>query len=152
MIVSKYISSELVSADFPDAPNPNGCALKTYKADDIKLVFLKNPSSLGLSPTVVIPYALVALNSDGEYIFAAALEQTDLRELSSLTSIPLRQLQEEEGVRGFLTNAKLVLYGDDKKEDLGSYSILLSEIDAIADDLMEYALDSLDILTEAEEI
>lgn len=150
MIVNKYIADEIDKTLFPDAPNPNSGIMKKYKAEGIDLFFCKNPLSLGLSPTEKIAYSLVALNSEDEYIFAVSIVQTDLRELSYLTNIPLRQLQEEEGVKGFFTSPRLVLFGSERREDLGQYPKALS--DSIVDDLLEYALDSLDILSDPEEV
>lgn len=150
MIVNKYIADEIDKELFPDAPNPGSGVLKRYSAEGLTLLFCKNPSSLGLSPTEKIAYSLVAMSADNEYIFAVSIVQTDLRELSYLTNIPLRQLQEEEGVKGFLTSPKLILFGSERREDLGQYPRNLS--DSIVDDLLEYALDSLDILSDPEEI
>lgn len=150
MIVNKYIAEEIDRSVFPDAPDPNSGVLRKYKADGITFFFCKRPASCGLAPIDRIVYSLVAFSSEDEYIFAASVVESDLRELSNLANIPLRQLQEEMGVKGFYTAPRLVLYGSGRREDLGLYPNEVSDL--MVDDLFEYALDSLDILSDPEEI
>lgn len=150
MIVNKFLSNELDSDRFPNAPSPRSIVLKRFKADGIKLVFCKNPSCCGLSPTVSISYALMAFNEDDEYIYAVSVERTDLREMASLIGMSVKKLQEEEGVKGFFGEPHIVMYGDDRREDLGAYSGNIDDL--IVNNLMEYALDSLDILSDPEEL
>ena len=151
MIVNKYISEEIDPSLFPNAPAPNSNIIKRFIADGIKLALEQNPSCIGLSPIVDVPFALVALNEDDEYIYSVSIEKIDLRILSSLIGVSVKQLQEEEGVKGFFTSPHIVMYGDGKREDLGVFPGTIS-IDTIADSLMEYALDSLDLIEDPVEV
>ena len=161
MIVSKYISEEIDSSTLPNAPEPTSNVIRRFISDDINLSLCKNPNTIGLSPMTNIPFAMVAYNSDGEYIFAVSIEKTDLRIMSSLIGISVKNLQEEEGVAGFFTEPHIVLYGDGKREDLGPCNIQYLEknksidnipIDDAVSVLMEYAIDSLDLITEPKEV
>ncbi len=151
MIVNRYISEPLDSTSFPNAPNPNSNVIKKLVVEELELALLKNPIALGLSPIVAISYALVAMNKEGEYIYAVSVESLDLREMSNLIGVSVKQLQQEEGVKGFFTKPHIVMYGDGKKEDLGIYPKAIGE-DTILEDLLEYAFDSLDILEEPTEV
>ncbi|GEM_PF-1897856 len=150
MIVNKYISEEIDGSRFANAPMPECNVIKRYASDDIKLLFEKNPSTIGQISVVDIPYALVALNADGEYIFASSIEKNDLRTVSSMIGVPVKCLQEEEGVKGFFSPAHIVIYGDGKREDLGVLTIPENK-EEIIDLLMEYAIDSLDLIEDPRE-
>lgn len=151
MIVSKYIADEIDPSRFPNAPSPKARAIKRFASEGISFVLSENPAPIGLAPIVCIPFSLLAFNDDDEYIYAVSIEKSDLRELANLIGVPLKELQEEEGVKGFYSLPHIVMYGDDKREDLGIFQERFTR-DNIADILMEYAIDSLDIIEEPKEV
>ena len=135
---------------FPTIPMPESAVVRRYEAGDIEIRYHRNPELMGSDVVIATPYAVSAY-WHGKYIFAAAIEADDLRAIAPMTGIPLRELQEEYGVKGFYGERKISLYGEGEKESLGEYQGSGKEEDIIRF-LLSLVLDSLDELAEPVEI
>ena len=67
--------------------------------------------------------------------------------MSPMIGIPLRELQEEYGVKGFYGEPKISLYGEGEKESLGVYQGVNDEEEIIRF-LLSVALDTVDEIAE----
>lgn len=142
--------TESIVGTFPTIPAPESAVVKRYKAADLEMRYHRNPELIGSDVMIAAPYS-VTVHYSGRYIFAVSIEQDDLRAMAPVIGIPLRELQEEYGVRGFYGEPKISLYGGREKESLGIYQGTKDE-DEIIDFLLSVALDSLDELAEPVEI
>ena len=149
MIVDKRLCEEIDSSLLPNAADPDSYAMRRYTVEGLDVRFLKAPKPLSETSIVSIEYALVALYN-GEYIYSVYVEREDLRELSSLLHVSVKELQSDYNTRGFFTPSHIVAYGDGVKEDLGL--IALKDEDAIFQILSDTLLDSLDLIEELKEI
>ncbi len=141
-------NAESIVGSFPTIPDPESAIARRYKAADIEIRYHKNAMLMGDDVVIATPYSVTA-HVGGRYIFAASIERDDLRAISPMIGIPLRELQEEYGVRGFYGEPKVSLYGDGEKESLGVYQGLNNE-DEIVSFLLSIVLDTLDEIAEPE--
>ena len=148
MIIDKRIAEELEPSMFPNLPDPESGIAKRYKADGIDIRFIRRPGCLSSLGVVSIDYAMCAIY-DGRLIYAVSSEREDLRELSHMLGVSVKELQSDYGIKGFFTPAHIIQYGDGQKEDLG----LMQACDgkAVFSLFSEALLDSLDIIGELEE-
>ena len=122
MILDKVTASVLTVKDWPTLADIRTGVVKRDRDEEtgLDLIFMKNPSSLGDDSMVAISHSVAALR-DGMMIFSASLESLDLRSLSSALGESVKSLQGEYGIRGYLTPARITLYGNGEKEDIGVY-------------------------------
>lgn len=122
MILDKDTASVLTVKDWPTLADIRTGVVKRDRDEEtgLDLIFMKNPSSLGDDSMVAISHSVAALR-DGMMIFSASLESLDLRSLSSALGESVKSLQSEYGIRGYLTPARITLYGNGEKEDIGVY-------------------------------
>lgn len=149
MIIDKRLADELDTSLFPNLPDPESGIIREYEAEGMHVNFLKRPkccSSLGI---VSIEYAMCAIYN-GEYIYAISVEREDLRDLSVLLGVSVKELQNDYCTKGFFTPAHIIQYGAGLKEDLG---LMQSSDEKTTFSLLsETLLDSLDIIGELEEV
>lgn len=148
MIIDKRLADELDTAMFPNLPDPESGIIRRYRVEGIEVHFLKRPECLSTLGIVSIEYAICAL-FNGEYIYAISSEREDLRELSSLLGVSVKELQSDYGTKGFFTPAHIIQYGDGNKEDLGLMQV--SDEKAVFALFSETLLDSLDLIGDLEE-
>ena len=142
--------TESIVGTFPTIPAENSAVVRCYKAGDLEIRYHRNAESTGSDVMIAIPYS-VSVHYDGEYIFAASIERDDLRAISPMIGVPIRELQEEYGVKGFYGEPKVSLYGNGEKESLGVYQGMNNE-EEIIDFLLSLVLDTFDELAEPVEI
>lgn len=146
MLLDKDTAEVLTASVNPNIPDPGKGIVETRNVEGIEIRFLRNAESVGFNSVVVLPYAVVALRN-GEYIAAAAVEREDLRELSHMTGVSLKTLQSEYGVKGYLLDPRVSLYGGGTSETLGRLTLSLDE-ESVKAFLYETVLDMLDIIDE----
>ncbi len=142
--------AESIVGTFPTVPDPDSAVVRVYTAGGLEMRYHRNAELLGSDVVIAAPYSLT-VHYDGRYVFAVSIERDDLRAISPLIGVPLRELQEEYGVKGFYGEPKISLYGDGEKESLGVYQGMNDEEEIIRF-LLSVALDSLDELAEPEEV
>ncbi len=121
-----------VSVDYDPQVKP----FRVYSYSDMEIRCYLNPAS---PSEITASDASAAVWHNGKCIFAAAAEKDDLRAMSLYSGIPIRELQEDYGVRGFYSNARIVAYGNGERENMGQmlespgreglFQILLTVID-----------------------
>ncbi|MBO8437065.1 MAG: hypothetical protein IAA97_08820 [Spirochaetes bacterium] len=142
--------TESIEGAFATIPLSDSAVVRCYQAGDIEIRYHRNPELAGSDVMIATPYAVSAY-WNGRYIFAAAIEADDLRAIAPMAGIPLRELQEEYGVKGFYGEKKISLYGGGEKESLGEYQGSEKEEDVI-NFLLSLVLDSLDEIAEPVEV
>ena len=148
MTVDRTMAPVLEKRISPDIADPEKNVRGRWMAEGVELVLLKNAIPMGEDSIVYIPWAMVA-KEDGRPVFSIQLEKEDLRILSSLTGESLRSLQEDYGTRSFYSALRVNMYGNGFRESLGTYGGSEREEDVVSY-LLEAALDTLDIVEEAE--
>ncbi len=146
MIVFPEIAEE-IGSNLRDAPSENVFDSEK-KEGNLILRFSKYPRTISDDGIKVLDSAVMVFYK-GKYIFAATLEKTDLRSLSLLTGRSVKNLQDDYQVKSFFTEPRLVLYGNNQKEDLGLYTGETKNKDNIIEVLLSYVMDAVD--TEDEE-
>ena len=149
MIIDRKVAEVILGA-FPTLPMPGSAVCRTYNAGDLEIRYHRNPESAGSDVVIAISYA-VTVHYKGKYIFASSIERDDLRAISPMIGVPLRELQEEYGVKGFYGEPKVLLYGNGEKESLGPYQGMNKE-EEIIDFLLSVVLDTFDELAEPVEV
>ena len=147
MIISKIIAEELDFYRFPNIPMPEKGVIKRYELEGMELHFIKNALPKNPQSVVSITYAMTVEN-DGEYIYAISLEKEDLRVLSSMLGVSVKELQQDYGTKGFFGQEHVVMYGDGRREDLGPYSGAIDE-EAILNYFLDAIYDSFDTVEDA---
>ena len=127
-----------IEMTFPTIPNPDSAVVRVYTAGGLEMRYHRNAELMGSD---------VVIASHGRYIFAVSIERDDLRTMSPMIGIPLRELQEEYGVKGFYGEPKISLYGEGEKESLGVYQGVNDEEEIIRF-LLSVALDTVDEIAE----
>lgn len=149
MIIDRNESEDIRGA-FPTVPSEDSAVVRRYRAGDLEIRYHRGAETAGDDVMIAVPYSMTVHRS-GSYIFAVSIERDDLRSLSPMLGIPLRELQEEYGVKGFYGEPKVSLYGNGEKESLGGYQGLNDE-DEIIRFLLSVVLDTFDEIAEPEEI
>lgn len=141
---------ESIVGSFPTIPDENSAVAKRYQVGDLEVRYHRNGEAIGSDVMIAIPYSL-SVHWNGKYIFAVSIERDDLRAISPMIGVPLRELQEEYGVKGFYGDPKVSLYGNGEKESLGDYQGMNKE-EEIIDFLLSVVLDTFDELAEPVEL
>ena len=150
MIVSRIISEELDFHRFPNIPALGKGVIRRFRLEGMDLCFMRNPIPMNPQSVVSISYAMKVEN-DGEYLYAISLEKEDLRVLSSMLGIPVKELQMDYSTKGFFGPEHIVMYGDERRDDLGPYSGAKDE-ESILNYFLEAVYDSFDTAEDAEEV
>ncbi len=135
-----------IEMTFPTIPNPDSAVVRVYTAGGLEMRYHRNAELMGSDVVIASPYSLT-VHFNGRYIFAVSIERDDLRTMSPMIGIPLRELQEEYGVKGFYGEPKISLYGEGEKESLGVYQGVNDEEEIIRF-LLSVALDTVDEIAE----
>ena len=120
MIIDKRTASDLMSDDFQTLPARDSGVVRRYGYADMEVLLHKDPRPVSDSTVVVLTHA-ASVYWKGRLIFAASLEREDLRVMAPLLGMSLKELQADYGIRGFLADPKIVLYGNGEKESLGAF-------------------------------
>lgn len=150
MVVNRILSDPIDISRFPNAPRTDKGIVKRFTLEGMELAFHKNGIPSGQDSVVSIGYALT-VKDDGEYIYAISLEREDLRVLASMLGISVKELQADYGTKSFYGSYRIVMYGNDRKEDIGAYPGEMDEA-AILSYFLEAVYDSFDTIEDAEEI
>ncbi len=146
MLVNMHFAPALSGHDYPSVPDWTAKPMKRFSCADVTINYYRNVRTASGEDYVCIAHSLVAFY-ENEPRFAVSVEKQDLRSLSFLLGQPLKDLQKEYGVRGYLTEGVTVLYGNGDREELGPlqseekeefllpylFDILLDGIDYIED-------------------
>lgn len=146
MLVDMHRSPVLSGHDYPSVPDWTAHPAKRFSCADVTINYYRNVRTASGEDYVCIAHSLVAFYEDKPR-FAVSVEKQDLRSLSSLLGTPLRDLQQEYGVKGYLTEGTVVMYGNGERDELGPlqteekeeyllpclFDILLDSIDYIED-------------------
>ncbi len=124
-------------------PNPR-TAGTTYTLGAARCVFQHRPPCVSNDDMVAISWAMQVYRGK-DLVLTLSLEQEDLRSMSELSGVPLRDLQEEYGTRGYLGPVRTKLFTCEVYEDLGPYEGSLKEEDACRF-LLDTVADTLDIV------
>lgn len=151
MTVDRALSSSIGLFLSPNIVDSKRGRIKQWKCEDLDFYLIRDGFPLGENSIVQVPYAL-CVEKDDKLIFSIQIEREDLRILSSMTGESLRELQSDYGVKGFLSKETVSMYGDDKRESLGSFDFQSFSNEAIVDYLLDAALDSLECEEEALEV
>lgn len=140
-----YLEDERLNSSIsPNIPDPNKNVVKGWKTPNgLELRLIENGYSLGANCVVNIPWALSILKAN-RYIIAISIERIDLRAVSAFTGEAVKLLSSEYGVKGYLTDANLVIYKGEEKEEVGKVSVSLKR-EEIERYLLDTALDLLDV-------
>ncbi len=149
MILDRRETDSIIGT-FPTIPDPDSAVVRVYKAADLEMRYHRNAELMGSDVVIYTPYS-ITVHYQGRYIFAVSIERDDLRAMAPMIGVPLRELQEEYGVKGFYGEPKVSLYGGEEKESLGTYQGMNDEEEIIRF-LLSAALDSLDEIAEPEEV
>lgn len=149
MLVNPEYSSPFAPHSFPSLARGECNVIRRFRAGEWDIVFEKMPQCTGEDFTY-IHFALLAY-LDGELYCEVAIESLDLRSLSSSLGESLRELQNEYGVRGYVTKPRLVIYGDERREELEEVTSPLKE-ELVLPYMMDFLLDSLDCTAEPETV
>lgn len=141
MIVDTYTAKELDYSLFPSLPLPSFPYTKKWRAEDLTLLLLHNPPVE--APSTFVSWSLLALKED-KVIYVISLEKDDIRGLSDLLGVSVKELQKEYGTKSFYGKSKVVMYGNNEREEWEEYSGDERE-ETVEEKLMETLLDALDI-------
>ena len=120
MIIDKKNAPDLMNADFQTLPVSDSGIRARYRYSDMEVIAHRNPVTVSDSSVVVLTHAVSVYYRD-RMIFAAPIEREDLRQMAPLLGMSLKELQADYGVKGFLGEPRIILYGNDMKESLGEY-------------------------------
>lgn len=150
MVVNRILTDPIDISRFPNAPRTDKGIVKRFDLEGLEVAFHKNAIPSGSESVVSIGYAMT-VKDDGEYIYAISLEREDLRILASMLGISVKELQSDYGTKSFYGSYKIVMYGNDRKEDIGAYPGEMEE-SAILNYFLEAVYDSFDTVEDAEEL
>ena len=142
MIIDRKTATDLMNADFQTLPVKDSGVERRYRYADMDVILHKNPRLVSQSAVVILTHAVSVYRHDA-LIFSAAIEREDLREMAPLLGMPLKALQADYGIRGFLADPKIVLYGNGEKESLGEYAGSMED-EAVFSFLLSLVDDSFD--------
>lgn len=148
MIIDRETAASIPS--FPTIPMEDSAVVRRYRAGDLEIRYHRGPELAGDDIMIIAPYSMT-VHCGGRYLFAVSIERDDLRAMSPMMGIPLRELQSEYGVKGFYGSPMVTLYGNGDKESLGRYQGENDEEEIIRF-LLSVVLDSFDEVEEPEEI
>ncbi len=146
MLVDISSCIPLTRHDFPSLPGEGVNIVRRFTAGDIDILFEKMPPSASGEDIVYIHYSLIAKHG-GDTVCVVSLESIDLRSLASSTGESVKEIQREYGTRGFLSPARLVIYGNGEKEEMEGLSVELRD-EYVLPYMMDYLLDALDCADE----
>ncbi len=148
MILDRFTEEILTPDISQNIPRPDKGVIGKRTVEGIEIRLLKNGVPSGFNSVVTIPWALCALR-DGKYIFAVSVEREDLREISRMTGMSVKTLLSEYGVKNYLLDPVLVMYGEGEREELGRFTLPLDE-DGVKKYLNEALLEALDLIEDDE--
>ncbi len=148
MILDRFTEEILTPDISQNIPRPDNGVIEKRTVEGIEIRLLKNGVPSGFNSVVTIPWALCALR-DGKYIFAVSVEREDLREISRMTGMSVKTLLSEYGVKNYLLDPVLVMYGEGEREELGRFTLPLDE-DGVKKYLNEALLEALDLIEDDE--
>lgn len=149
MILDRFTEEILTPDISQNIPNPDKGVIEKRNVEGIEIRLIKDGVPSGFNSVVTIPWALCALR-DGMYIFAVSVEREDLREISRMTGMSVKTLLSEYGVKNYLLEPVLVMYGGGEREELGRFTLPLDE-EGVKRYLNEALLDALDLIEEGDE-
>ena len=144
MIIDK---TEAQPLDFPTIPMKDSAVKARYSFDDMEIRYHRGPELKGDDVMIYTPFSMTVYYN-GKCIFAASIEEDDLRALSPMLGESIRDLQAEYGVRGFYGNPMISLYGNGEKESLGHY-LGTEDEEAVMEFLLSLVYDSFDSAEDA---
>ncbi|MDD7270628.1 MAG: hypothetical protein PUH25_01990 [Spirochaetales bacterium] len=146
MIIDIHKIPELTRKDFSSVPDVSQNPVKRFKCADIKINYYKNVKTASGEDYVFIAHSLVAFFNDKAKI-AVSVEKQDLRALSQMLGVSLRELQKENNTRGLYSSGEVVMYSSGQKEEYGPLSVEEKE-EYILPFLFDLLLDSIDYIEE----
>ncbi|MGN0907923.1 MAG: hypothetical protein ACI4NM_12320 [Bullifex sp.] len=146
MLVDMHKAPALSGHDYPSVPDWNVSPSKRFACADVTINYYRNVRTASGEDYVCIAHSLVAFH-DGVPRFAVSVEKQDLRSLSSLLGTQLRDLQKEYGVKGYLTEGAVILYGNGEREEMGALQTEEKE-EYLLPYLFDILLDSIDYIEE----
>lgn len=149
MILDRFTEEILTPDISQNIPHPDKGVIEKRNVEEIEIRLIKDGVPSGFNSVVTIPWALCALR-DGKYIFAVSIEREDLREISHMTGMSVKTLLSEYGVRNYLLDPVLVMYGGGEREELGRFT-LSSDEEGVKRYLFEALLEALDLVEEDDE-
>lgn len=149
MILDRFTEEILTPDISQNIPHPDKGVIEKRKVEEIEIRLIKDGVPSGFNSVVTIPWALCALR-DGKYIFAVSIEREDLREISHMTGMSVKTLLSEYGVKNYLLEPVLVMYGGGEREELGRFTLPLDE-EGVKRYLFEALLEALDLVEEDDE-
>ena len=149
MIVDRFTEETLSPSISQNIPSPDRGVREIRTVEGIEIRYIENGVPSGFNSVVTIPYALAAVR-DGKYIFCVSIEREDLREISRMTGTAVKTLSEEYGVRGYLLDPTVVMYGEGEREEIGRFPLSFDR-DTVKAYLNETLLDTLDLIEEDDE-
>lgn len=147
MIINRILAEELDPFRFPNIPSTKKGVIKRYKLEGMDLSFIRNGVPENMQSVVSISYAMT-VEQEGECIFVISLEKEDLRVLSSMLGVSVKELQQDYMTKSFFGPEHIVMYGDERREDIGIYNGSRSE-DDILSYFLEAVYDSFDSIEDA---
>ncbi len=146
MLVDMHSAPVLSGHDYPSVPDWTASPAKRFSCADVTINYYRNVRTASGEDYVCIAHSLVAFY-DNKPRFAVSVEKQDLRSLSSMLGASLRDLQKEYGVRGYLTEGNVVMYGNGERDELGVLQTEEKE-EYLIPYLFDILLDSIDYIEE----
>ena len=146
MLVDVHKAPQLSREDYSSIPDVNSPAVKRFKCGDVIINYYKNVKTSSGEDYVLIAYSLVAFY-DNKAKVAVSIEKQDLRALSQMLNLSLRELQKENNTRGIYGSGEVVMYGDGQREEYGPLSVEEKD-EYLLPFLFDLLLDSIDYIDE----
>ena len=146
MLVDVHKASELSREDFSSIPYVGATPVKRFKCGDVNVNYYKNIKTASGEDYVLIAYSLIAF-FDNKAKVAVSIEKQDLRALSQMLGLSLRELQKENNTRGLYGSGEVVMYGDGQREEYGPLSVEEKD-EYLLPFLFDLLLDSIDYIEE----
>ena len=146
MLVDVHKAPQLSREDYSSIPDVNSPAVKRFKCGDVIINYYKNVKTSSGEDYVLIAYSLVAFY-DNKAKVAVSIEKQDLRALSQMLNLSLRELQKENNTRGIYGGGEVVMYGDGQREEYGPLSVEEKD-EYLLPFLFDLLLDSIDYIDE----
>ena len=146
MLLDIHKAPALSREDFSSVPDTSALPAKKFKCGDVFVNYYKNVKTASGEDYVLIAYSLVAF-FDKKPKVAVSIEKQDLRALSGMLGLSLRELQKENNTRGLYGSAEVVMYGDGQREEFGPLGVEEKD-EYLLPFLFDLLLDSIDYIEE----
>ncbi len=146
MIIDRNTAPTLEESGFKEIPDENAPISLAYTVSDLEIRYRRSAPSVSELSVVYLPYS-VTVRHKGRTIFAATIECDDLRAMSPLMGVSLRELQSDYSTKGFYGPKRIMLYGNGERESLGPY-VGSEKEDEVISFLLSLVLDSFDEIDE----